>query len=129
MTVSDDTRHLPSHAVSGDPLDRRNEPYDEILRLTLQQREAIECGDLERLLSLLARRERMLASLPAGTDGVWEQTRRQAIAELDMASEASLLTWREQVIVELGLLQRGQTGLGGYRVGESADAAFIDQAS
>lgn len=129
MTVSDDTRHLSSHAVSGDPLDRRNEPYDEILRLTLQQREAIKGGDLERLLSLLARRERMLASLPAETDGAWEQTRRQAIAELDRASEASLLTWREQVIVELGVLQRGKSGLGGYRAGESADAAFIDQAS
>lgn len=103
--------------------------YDEILRLTLQQCEAIKGGDLERLLSLLARRERMLASLPTETDGAWEQTRRQAIAELDRTSEVSLHAWREQVIAELGLLRRGQTGLGGYRAGGSADAAFIDRAS
>lgn len=103
--------------------------HDEILRLTLEQREAIRGGDLERLLLLLARRERMLASLPARSDGAWEQTRRHAIAELDRASEASLLTWREQVVAELDRLQRGQTGLGGYRAHAPVETAFIDRIS
>ena len=129
MAVSDDTRHLPSHAVSGDRLDRRSEQYDEILRLTLQQREAIEGGDLERLLALLARRGLLIESLPVDQDGDREQTRRHAIAELDRDSEASLLAWRELVVAELELLQRGKSGLGGYRTGELADAAFIDQVS
>lgn len=120
MTVSDDTRHR---------LDRRSELYDEILRLTLQQCEAIRDGDLERLLTLLARRGTLVESLPVDQDGDREQTRRQAIAELDRTSEVSLHAWREQVIAELGMLQRGKSGLGGYRAGGSADAAFIDRAS
>lgn len=120
MALSDDTRHR---------FDRRSEQYDEILRVTLQQREAIRGGDLERLLTLLARRGPLIESLPADQNGDLEQTRRQAIAELDRANEALLLAWREGVVAELGLLQRGKSGLGGYRVGESADAAFIDLAS
>lgn len=103
--------------------------HDEVLRLTLEQREAIRGGDLERLLVLLARRERMLASLPAEPDGAREQTHRQAIAELDRASEASLLAWREQVIAELDRLQRGRTGLGGYRAHAPVETAFIDRIS
>jgi hypothetical protein len=138
VTVSDDTRHLSSHAVGGDQRDRRSdlsqyavsgEQYDEILRLTVQQREAIEGGDLERALTLLARRGPLLEALRVDQDGDREQTRRQAIAELDRASEASLLAWRELVVAELELLQRGKSGLGGYRTGELADAAFIDQTS
>jgi hypothetical protein len=129
VTAPDDTRHLPSHAVSGDRLDRRSEQYDEILRLTVQQREAIEAGDLERVLTLLARRGPLLEALRADRDGDQGQTRRLAIAELDRDSEASLLAWRELVVAELELLQRGKSGLGGYRTGELADAAFIDQTS
>jgi len=95
----------------------------------MQQREAIRGGDLEWLLTLLARRGSLIESLPVDQDGDREQTRRQAIAELDRASEASLLAWRELVVAELGVLQRGKSGLGGYRAGEPADAAFIDLAS
>lgn len=108
---------------------RRSGLYDEILRLTLEAREAISDGDLGKLLSLLACRGALIESLPAEQEGGWEQARRQQIAELDRANEALLLAWREGVVAELGLLQRGKSGLGGYRVGESADAAFIDLAS
>lgn len=103
--------------------------YDEILRLTLEQREAIGSGDMERLLSLLARRGTLMASLPAEQVGEWQQTRRQQIAELDRASGAFLHAWREQVVAELGLLQRGQTGLRGYRAHPPVDTAFIDGTS
>ncbi len=96
--------------------------YDEILELTLEQREAIERGDLQRLFTLLTRRETLLASLPA------ERGReRQQIAELDKANEALLFTWREQVVAELGRLQRGRTGLGGYRACALVEDAFIDR--
>ena len=103
--------------------------YDEILRLTLEQREAIGSGDMERLLSLLVRRGTLMASLPAEQGGEWQQTRRRAISELDKAHEVSLHTWREQVVAELGLLQRGQTGLRGYRAHPPVDTAFIDGTS
>jgi len=88
--------------------------YDEILELTRQQCEAIEEGDLQRLLALLARREPLLASLAVIQDGAEDQERRRQIAELDSAHEAALLAWRERVEGELASLQRGRTGLGGY---------------
>ncbi|KAB2959412.1 MAG: flagellar protein FlgN [Candidatus Methylomirabilis oxygeniifera] len=102
--------------------------HDEILELTLQQREAIGSGDLEGLLALLARRETLLASL-AAQDGVRCQTWRRQIAELDSANEAALLAWREQAAVELASIRRGRTGLGGYRACAPAENAFIDRIS
>lgn len=120
MIPSGDTRYRPG---------RRSGQYDEILRLTLEARDAISDGDLGKLLPLLARRGTLLESLPAEQEGDWEQARRQQIAELDRASEALLLAWRERVVAEFGVLQRGKSGLGGYRAGEPADAAFIDRTS
>lgn len=103
--------------------------YDEILQLTREQREAIEGGDLERLLTLLARREMLLASLPAEQDTDRQRGRREQIAELDSANEASLCRWREQVVAELRALQRGQIGLGGYRARTLVENSFIDRIS
>lgn len=102
--------------------------YDGILELTLQQREAIGSGDLERLLTLLARREILLASL-AAQDGARHQTWRRQIAELDSANEAALLIWREQATGELASIRRGRTGLGGYRACAPVEDAFIDRIS
>ena len=101
--------------------------YDEILRISLEQREAIMGGELERLLSLLARRGALMASLPTKPDGAWEQARRRQIAELDRESEAFLRAWHEQALAELGLLHRGQTGLGGYRAHATVETSFIDR--
>lgn len=102
--------------------------HDEILELTLQQRAAIGSGDLEGLLTLLARREMLLASM-AAQDGVRHQTWRRQIAELDSANEAALLTWREQAMVELASIRRGRTGLGGYRACAPVEDTFIDRIS
>lgn len=103
-------------------------PYDEILQLTLEQRDAIENGDLERLLSLLARREILLASLPA-QDGTQCQAWRRRIAELDRTNERALLAWRERAVDELASIGRGRTGLGGYRTFAPVGVAFIDRIS
>lgn len=102
--------------------------YDEILKLTLQQRGAIEGGDLERLLTLLTRRETLLASL-AAQDGARYQSWRRQIAELDSANEAALLTWRERTADELASIRRGRTGLGGYQACVPVENAFIDRIS
>lgn len=101
--------------------------YDEIMRLTLEQRDAIGGGDLERLLALLARRGALMASLPTEPDTAWEQARQRQIAELDGAHEAYLLAWRERVVGELDQLQRGQAGLGGYRTHTPVETGFIDR--
>lgn len=102
--------------------------YDEILALTLEQREAIRGGDLETLLLLLARREVLLASLPA-QDGTAHQAWRRQIAELDRANETMLLAWRERAADELASIGRGRTGLGRYRGCPQAEGAFIDRIS
>jgi hypothetical protein len=106
---------------------RGAEPYEEILRLTQEQAEAIRNSDLERLLSLLVQRGEMMASLPMEPDGVWERAQRQRIAELDISYEASLLARREQVLTELDELRRGRTGLGGYRTDVTVETACIDR--
>ena len=103
--------------------------YDEILELTLEQREAVERGDLRRLLELLARREMLLASLAAVPPGVEHPMWRRRIAELDSANERALLAWRERVAAELTLLQRGRTGLRGYQACVPVEDAFIDRIS
>lgn len=102
--------------------------YDEILELTLKQCEAIRDGDLETLLSLLARREILLVSLPA-QNGTGCQAWRRQIAELDRANETVLLAWRKQAADELASIGRGRTGLGRYRGYSQAEGAFIDRIS
>lgn len=101
--------------------------YDEILRLSIEQSEAIKSGDLDRLLSLLAQRGVVIASLPAEPNGAWEQARRQQIVELDGTHEEFLLAWREQVVAEIEGLRRGQTGLEGYRAYAPVDTIIIDR--
>lgn len=101
--------------------------YDEILRLSLDQGEALRSGDLERLLSLLIRRGEIMASLPTEPDGAWEWAQRQRIARLDSAQEMSLLAWRDQAATELDELQRSRIGLEGYRVSAPIDTVFIDR--
>lgn len=101
--------------------------YNEILRLSLEQREAIRSGDLDRLLSLLGQRGEMMASLPIEPGGAWEQAQRQQISALDSAQDASLLAWRERVVAELDELRRRQTGLGGYRADVTVETTFIDR--
>lgn len=103
--------------------------HDEILELTLEQREAVERGDLQRLLALLARRETLLASLAAVQPGVERPLWRRRIAELDRANERALLAWCERTADELALIRRGRTGLGGYRACVPVEDAFIDRIS
>lgn len=101
--------------------------YDEILRLSLEQAEALKSGDLKRLLSLLTRRGMLMASLPGEPNRRWEDAQRQQIAKLDGKCEAALLAWRDQAATELDELQRSRIGLEGYRVSTPIDTVFIDR--
>jgi hypothetical protein len=103
--------------------------HDEILQLTLEVRDAIGDGHLDRLRSLLARRETLIASLPAkrGESAVGHKLRQ--IAELDEASETLLRAWRERVVAELDLLRRGRIGLNGYRTRTRVSSSFLDNVS
>lgn len=97
--------------------------HDEILGLALEQHEAIRDGDLERLLSLLARR----AALPAPPSSEQGREWRRRMAELDSANEAALLAWRERVDAELDQLRCGQAGLEGYQAHVPVETGFIDR--
>lgn len=103
--------------------------YDEILELTLQQREAIGSGDLEGLLTLLGRRETLLTSLAAAQPGAGSPAWRRRIAELDRAHETVLTAWCEQTADELASIRRGRAGLGAYRASAPVEDAFIDRIS
>jgi hypothetical protein len=97
--------------------------HDEIYRLTLEQGDAVGDADLDRLLLLLSRRGALIARLPRAEE------RPRQIAEMDRVTEARLLCWQERVVAELGMLQRGEIALNGYRADMEVRSSFLDETS
>lgn len=80
-------------------------------------------GDLDRLLPLLTRRGALLARAPRGEHGL------RQIAELDKQTERRLFHFRQQLVDELGQIQRGRVALEGYRADPERSASFFDRVS
>lgn len=95
--------------------------HEEIYRLSRAQREAASDGDLDRVLQLLSRRGELLARVPRG------EPRLRQIAELDRETERRLLHVRQQLVDELGQIQRGRVALEGYRADADGGALFLDR--
>lgn len=96
---------------------------DEICGLSQQMSDAAVEGDLDRLLPLLTRRGALLARAPRGEQGL------RQIAELDKETERRLLHLRQQLLTELGQIQRGMHALEGYRADSEGSTSFLDRIS
>lgn len=96
---------------------------DEICRLSRQMSDAAAEGNLDRLLPLLTRRGALLARAPRGEQGL------RQIAEMDKQTERRLFHLRQQLVDELGQIQRGRVALEGYRADPERSASFFDRFS
>ncbi|MCA9751597.1 MAG: flagellar protein FliT [Gemmatimonadetes bacterium] len=92
-------------------------------------------GDLERMESVLGRRQQLLGELerlrretPPSGRAAFHSVVEEILAE-DRASEESLLSWRDRLGEALAETTRGRRGLEGYGALHSGAGKWIDERS